>query len=152
VIAHEQNLDILIVDDDDGHGELVRRNLKRSGFANPIYMLTRGQDALDYVFCTGTYRERTGNGHLLILLDLKMPGTVDGMEVLRQIKADPLKKKIPIVMLTTTDDPREVNRCYELGCSVYMRKPIDPTEFVEAIRRLGLFISVVSIPTENGKK
>ncbi len=77
-----------------------------------------------------------------------MPGGVDGVEVLRRIKADPDKRKIPIVMLTTTDDPREVERCYALGCNVYMMKPVDPAAFIEAVARLGLFISVVSIPEE----
>jgi CheY-like chemotaxis protein len=74
-----------------------------------------------------------------------MPG-FDGVEVLRQIKADPVKKKIPVIMLTTTDDPREVQKCYELGCNEYVTKPLDPSSFIEAIRRLGMFLSIVRVP------
>lgn len=149
-MAQEQKLDILLVDDEEGHSELVKRNFKRLGITNPIVSLTRGQDALDYVFRRNAYQNRGGSGQLLILLDIKMPGSVDGVEVLRQIKSDPAKRKLPIIMLTTTDDPREITKCYELGCSIYITKPIDPTQFIEAIRRLGLLISVVSLPAENG--
>jgi len=84
----------------------------------------------------------------LILLDVNMPG-LDGAEVLRQIKAHPRKKKIPVIMLTTTDDPREIKRFYELGCSVYVTKPVDPGAFIEAIKRLGMFISIVSAVEES---
>jgi CheY-like chemotaxis protein len=83
-----------------------------------------------------------------MLLDVNMAG-LDGVEVLRQIKADPRKKKIPVIMLTTTDDPREINRCYELGCSVYVTKPVDPGAFIEAIKRLGMFISIVRVVEES---
>ena len=137
---------ILVVDDDEGHTELVRRNLQRSGIGNPIVALTSGSQALDYIFGRGPYADRTANGELLVLLDINMPG-IDGIEVLRQIKSDANAKKIPVLMLTTTDDPREINRCYELGCSVYITKPVDPSAFIEAIRRLGLFLAVVSMPT-----
>ncbi len=138
---------ILVVDDDDGHTELVRRNLKRSGINSPIVALTTGIQALDYVLRRNTYANRTGNGDLLVLLDINMPG-LDGVEVLRQIKADTEAKKVPVLMLTTTDDPREINRCYELGCNIYITKPIDPVAFMAAIQRLGLLLSVVSIPTD----
>ena len=80
-----------------------------------------------------------------MLLDINMPG-LDGVEVLRQIKAHPQTRMIPVLMLTTTDDPREIQRCYELGCNTYITKPVDPAAFIEAIVRLGLFISVVSVP------
>ena len=102
--------------------------------------------ALDYVFCRAAHEGRKRDGELMILLDINMPG-LDGVEVLRQIKADPVSRKIPVLMLTTTDDPREVNRCYDLGCSVYITKPVDPAAFINAIKRLGLFIAVVSMPT-----
>jgi CheY-like chemotaxis protein len=141
---------ILVVDDDEGHTELVRRNLQRSGISNPIVALTSGSEALDYVFCRGPYTERTGNGELLVLLDINMPG-IDGVEVLRQIKSDANAKRIPVLMLTTTDDPREINRCYELGCNVYITKPVAPAAFIEAIQRLGLFIAVVNVPTDPAK-
>ncbi len=142
-------IEILVVDDDEGHIELVRRSLLQNGITNRITPLNSGQAALDYVFCRGDYQDRNGNGNLLMLLDINMPGAMDGVEVLRQIKSDPEKKKIPIIMLTTTDDPREVDRCYRLGCNVYVTKPVEPLRFIEAIRRLGLFISVVNLPSED---
>ena len=146
----ERKVAILVVDDDEGHTELVRRNLIRAGINNDIIPLPNGIEALDYVFCRGAYAGRKSNGDLLVLLDINMPG-LDGVEVLRQIKANPATRLIPVIMLTTTDDPREVNRCYELGCSVYVTKPVDPSAFIDAINRLGLFISVVSMPSETGK-
>ena len=136
---------ILVVDDDEGHRELIRRNLKRGGVLNNIVVLTNGADALDFVFCRGAHSERRATGEVLILLDVNMPG-IDGVEVLRQIKADPEKRKIPVIMLTTTDDPREVQKCYELGCNEYVTKPLDPNAFIEAIRRLGMFLSIVRVP------
>jgi CheY-like chemotaxis protein len=81
----------------------------------------------------------------LILLDIRMP-KVDGIEVLRRVKADPDLRKIPVIMLTTTDDHREVERCHQLGCSVYIQKPVDYDKFAEAIRRLGLFVTLLLVP------
>lgn len=137
---------IVLVDDDQGHQELVHRNLRRSGIANDIVRLSNGASALDYVYRRGAFEGRDDQAPLLMVLDLKMPGVVDGIGVLRQIKADPDLRSIPIIVLTTTDDPRETRLCYELGCNVYITKPVQPENFVEAIRRLGLFLTVVSIP------
>ena len=81
----------------------------------------------------------------VVLLDVQLPG-MDGTEVLRQLRADPATNTLPIIMLTTTDDPREVERCYKLGCNVYITKPVEYQAFIEAIRRLGLFLQVVKIP------
>ncbi len=145
-MTQERKLAILVVDDDEGHAELVRRNLRRAGVSNPIVRLTTGQDALDYVFRQGEFASRP-QGHLMILLDINMPG-VDGVDVLTRIKADPQRRAIPVVMLTTTDDPREVERCYALGCNVYMTKPVEPLAFIDAVNRLGLFLSVVDVPPE----
>ncbi len=138
---------ILLVDDDMGHTELVRRNLLRSGINNPVVTIGNGAQALDYIFRRGEYAGPKEHGELLVLLDINMPG-IDGVEVLRQIKEHPQTKTIPVLMLTTTDDPREINRCYELGCSVYITKPVEPAAFIEAIKRLGLFISIVSLPSK----
>jgi CheY-like chemotaxis protein len=88
------------------------------------------------------------NGPLLLLLDINMP-RVDGVEVLRQVKGDVKTARLPVVMLTTTDDPREVERCYQFGCSVYITKPVAYEEFIEAIKRLGLFLSIVKVPSES---
>ena len=142
---------IVLVEDDDGHANLVERNLKRAGVANGVLRLKDGQEAIDFVQGKGDYSGRTTSQPMLLLLDIKMP-RVDGMEVLRQLKADPRTALIPVIMLTTTDDPREIQRCYELGCSVYITKPVDYQAFVEAINRLGLFLQVVRIPDTNQGK
>jgi CheY-like chemotaxis protein len=138
---------ILLAEDDDGHASLVQRNLNRSGIINDIVRVRDGQEALDYIRCTSAYRERTPVGPLVLLLDIKMP-RVDGCEVLRQLKSDERTRKIPVIILTTTDDPREVEHCYALGCSVYITKPVSYDHFVEAIKRLGLFLCVVKVPRE----
>ena len=138
---------ILIVDDDEGHVELLRRNLSRIALGNPLLVLHDGARALDYIFRRGDYAGRTG-ADPLILLDINMPGAINGVEVLRQIKADPATRKTPVIMLSTTDDPREISVCYELGCSVYITKPIDPLQFIEAIRRLGFFLQVIRLPED----
>jgi CheY-like chemotaxis protein len=95
-------------------------------------------------------RQRVLGTPYLLLLDIGMP-EVDGVEVLRRIKADPELKTMPVIMITTTDDPREVGRCHELGCSNYVTKPLDYNQFVEAIRRLGLFLLVVEVPKIDGQ-
>jgi CheY-like chemotaxis protein len=146
--AYESVFPILIVDDDEGHVELLRRNLSRIALGNPLIAINDGARALDYIFRRGEFAGRQG-ADPLILLDINMPGSVGGVEVLRQIKADAATSKTPIIMLSTTDDPREVALCYELGCSVYITKPVDPIQFIEAIRRLGFFLQIIRLP-ENG--
>lgn len=145
-----RELIILLAEDDEGHAYLVRENLQEAGVANEIVHVPDGQEALDYIRCEGAYRGRVLNGPLLLLLDINMP-RVDGVEVLRQLKADPNTDQLPVIVLTTTDDPREVKRCYELGCSSYVTKPVDYSRFVEAIRRLGLFLSIVEVPREDAQ-
>lgn len=140
---------ILLAEDDEGHASLVRRNLKRSGVVNEIVHVNDGQEALDYVRAVGKYCDRPRVAPMLLLLDINMP-RVDGIEVLRQIKQDEKHNRIPVIMLTTTDDPREINRAYELGCSVYVTKPVAYEAFVEAVSRLGLFLQVVRVPPEAG--
>jgi CheY-like chemotaxis protein len=133
---------ILVVDDDLGHCELIRRNLRRAAAHNPVVVLHTGEAALAHVRACGTPDGHAAPGPLLILLDINMPGAINGMDALRLLKADPMLRTLPVIMLTTTDDPREIARCYDLGCSAYVTKPIDPAMFVEAIRRLGLFIEI----------
>jgi CheY-like chemotaxis protein len=144
----DRSLVILLAEDDEGHAFLVQQNLVDAGLANRIVHVKDGQEALDFIHCTGAYQSRVPNGPLLLLLDINMP-RVDGVEVLRRLKADPKTDEIPVIVLTTTDDPREVKRCYELGCSSYVTKPVDYERFVEAIRRLGLFLSIVQVPRED---
>ena len=136
---------ILVVDDDEGHCELIRRNLRRGGVSNPVVTLHRGEDALHYVR-ERARQDRSGEPErLLLLLDINMPGGLNGVDVLREIKADPATRKVPVIILTTTDDPREIGRCYDLGCSVYITKPVEAQAFIDAIERLGLFGSIVSL-------
>lgn len=142
---------ILIVDDDEGHIELVRRHMRRVGVEHPIEALTNGNDALDYVFMRGAYTDRRRGRPLLVLLDINMPGGVDGIEVLRQVKGQPQTRHIPIVMFTTADDRSEINRCYDLGCNVYVTKPVDPTAFMHTIQGLGLLFSVARLPVDGGQ-
>jgi CheY-like chemotaxis protein len=136
---------IVLAEDDDGHASLVQRNLERAGLFNGIQRLLDGQETLDFCRGEGVYAGRSIKQPALLLLDIKMP-RVDGIEVLRQLKSDPRTALIPVIMLTTTDDPREIQRCYGLGCSVYIVKPVEYPSFVEAIKRLGLFLQVVRIP------
>jgi len=140
---------ILIVDDDEGHSILIRQNLELAGLNNQIEHFWNGQEVLDFLFLKNPERSREVGKNYLVLLDIRMP-KVDGVETLRQIKADPELKKLPVIMLTTTDDTREVERCHEIGCNVYMQKPVDFDRFSEAIRRLGLFVMLVLAPPLNG--
>jgi CheY-like chemotaxis protein len=142
---------IALAEDDDGHATLVERNLSRVGVANTILRLRDGQEVLDFLRGANGRPARDSAQPLLLLLDIKMP-RVDGVEVLRQLKADPRTALVPVIMLTTTDDPREITRCYELGCSVYITKPVEYQAFVEAINRLGLFLQVVRIPDRGQTK
>jgi CheY-like chemotaxis protein len=143
----EDSVTIVVVDDDAGHIELVRRHLRRSGVHNPFTAFRAGDAALDFVFRRGAHGARPNR--LLILLDINIAGRVDGFEVLRQIKSDPQTRHIPVIMLTTTDDPRDIDRCYQLGCNAYVTKQVDPAAFSESIERLGLILSVTSLPHQS---
>lgn len=137
---------IVLAEDDDGHAALVERNFRRCGIANPFIRVTDGQAALDYIHGDAV-RGRPSGGSVLLLMDIKMP-RMDGIEALQRIKQDPATDHLPVIMLTTTDDPREIEKCYELGCNVFITKPVDYAEFVEAIKRLGLFLAIVQLPRE----
>lgn len=132
---------ILIVEDDEGHAILIRQNLEGAGLANRIEHFRDGQAVLDFFFNRQHQPEET----YLILLDIRMP-KVDGIEVLRRLKAAAEFRKLPVIMLTTTDDMREVARCHQLGCNGYIQKPVDYEKFAEAIRRIGLFLPLLLVP------
>ena len=139
------DITILLAEDDPGHARLIEKNLRRANIKNEIHFATNGQEALDYLFGEGAYENKQHAGRLLVLLDLNMP-VLDGYQVLERMKRDERTKSIPVIILTTTDDAREVSRCYELGCNVYITKPVDYEQFAEAMRKLGLFLMVVMIP------
>jgi CheY-like chemotaxis protein len=145
-----QPVTILLAEDDDGHAQLVQRNLERAGVLNGLLRVRDGQELLDCLNSRGSSHQQTLGEALVILLDINMP-RIDGVEALRQVKANPNTHRIPVIMLTTTDDPREIDRCYELGCNVYITKPVEYEGFIDAIRRLGLFLQIVQRP-RNGQK
>lgn len=139
---------LMLVDDDEGHLVLIRENLRAAGVMNEILEMHDGQEALEYLSHRGAYREAAKFPlPALILLDIKMP-TVDGFAFLEKVKADPALRSIPVLMMTSTDDPLEINRSYRLGASGYIVKPVRYEEFQERVRALGLFLDMVRFPTE----
>jgi CheY-like chemotaxis protein len=143
----EQMVTILVVEDDPGHARLIERNLRYSNIANEIVILSDGQQALDFLFGQGEYEGKEYQASsLLVLLDLNLP-VLDGFQVLQAMKSDDRTKHIPVIMVTSSDDTQDVSKCYELGCSVFLTKPLlDYEQFADAIRKLGLFLSVVKVP------
>jgi len=133
---------LVLVEDDPGHARLIERNLRRAHMTNEILTLRDGQAAVDYLFGEGLRRPLP----LLLLLDLNLPG-LSGFQVLERLKADARTKQIPVICLTTTDNPPDIARCYALGCNVYLTKPVAYAQFSEAIRQLGLFLSIVKVPS-----
>lgn len=137
-----RELNILIAEDDDGHAELIQEGLLESGVRNDMIRFTNGEEIWDFLTGNGPTQGRDPNKNYIVLLDIKMP-KMDGIELLKRIKADESMKDIPVIMLTTTDDPREVEACYQMGCNFYIIKPVDFRRFTETLRRLGLFIQEV---------
>jgi CheY-like chemotaxis protein len=142
---------VLLAEDDDGHATLIRRNLARAGVVNDVVHVKDGQQALDYLFRRGGFADRPADQNILLLLDINMP-LLSGVDVLRVLKGTEATARTPVIMLTTTDDPRDVEKCYALGCSVYIAKPVRYESFVEAIHRLGLFLEIIKVPSVNGKR
>lgn len=143
-----KHVTILLAEDDPGHARLIEKNLRRSNLVNQIIHVSDGQQAVNYLLRESEYADREHPDNLLVMLDLNMP-VMDGYQVLERIKADERTRRIPVIILTTTDDRREVTRCYDLGCNVYVTKPVDYEQFTQAIKNLGLFISVVTVPKED---
>ncbi len=139
---------IVIAEDDDGHATLIRKNLERAGILNEIIRFKDGLETLDFFLEGEGQTHRKADIPYLLLLDIRMP-RVNGFEVLRKLKADENYARMPVIMITTTDDPKEVQKCHEMGCSNYIAKPIEYEMFVNAIRQLGLFLLVVEVPNLN---
>jgi len=139
---------IIMIEDDEGHARLIEKNIRRAGVNNPIIPFTNGTAALDHVLG----KDRSGRDSIgyqyLILLDLNLPD-MTGVDILEKVKTNPHTKLMPVVVLTTTDDEREIKRCYDLGANVYITKPVDYENFANAIRQLGLFFSVIQVPETN---
>jgi CheY-like chemotaxis protein len=136
-----EEVTILLVEDDPGHARLVEKNLRRASVNNPIMTFNDGQKIVNYL-----RNGAVASTPFLILLDLNLP-VLDGYRVLEQIKGNPNTRHIPVVVLTTTDDPREVARSYELGCNAYIHKPVDYAKIAEVLGKIGLFFTIVSPST-----
>lgn len=132
---------ILMVEDDEGHARLIERNIRRAGVVNQLVHKPDGTSALAHLEAGAARAAQP----VLVLLDLNLPD-MSGTAVLERMKADPRLKRIPVIVLTTTDDAREIQRCYDLGANVYITKPVDYGQFSEAVRQLGLFLSVIQVP------
>ena len=142
-MSEHRPVNIVMIEDDEGHARLIEKNIRRAGIFNDLRHFTDGTTALDYLF-----NDPDGPAHggpALILLDLNLPD-MSGIDILTRIKSDGPLKRTPVVVLTTTDDKVEIDRCYDLGANVYITKPVNYESFSDAIRQLGLFLSVIQVP------
>ena len=137
----DAELTVLLAEDDDGHATLIQRHLVRAGLVARFLRARNGRETLDLF----GQRDRDRRGRFVVLLDIRMPG-IDGIEVLRILKSGQGTCAIPIYMLTTTDDPRDVERCFELGCNAYLTKPTAPDQLVDTIRKLASFLQIGALP------
>jgi CheY-like chemotaxis protein len=138
-------VNIVMIEDDEGHARLIEKNIRRAGVSNDIIPFTNGTDALTYLMGPDGSGEVSSGRQLLVLLDLNLPD-MTGIDILQKLKDNPHTKRSPVVVLTTTDDSREIQRCYDLGANVYITKPVNYEGFANAIRQLGLFFAVMQVP------
>ena len=136
---------IIMIEDDEGHARLIEKNIRRAGVNNEIIPFTNGTEALAYLLGSDGSGQESAGRHLLILLDLNLPD-MTGVSILEKVKNNQHTRRSPVVVLTTTDDEREIRRCCDLGANVYITKPVDYDGFANAIRQLGLFFSVMQVP------
>ncbi len=136
---------IVMIEDDEGHARLIERNIRRAGVQNDIVPFANGTEALTFLLGVDGSGTVSAGRHLLILLDLNLPD-MTGVDVLEKVKANPHTRRSPVVVLTTTDDAREIQRCYDMGANVYITKPVNYDGFANAIRQLGLFFAVMQVP------
>ena len=141
-----EQLEILLVEDSPADIELTLHSLRRNNLANRVHVVRDGEEAIDYLFCRGAYSDRSfEEPPRLVLLDIKLP-KVSGLEVLRQLKSDPLTKAIPVVILTSSREDQDIVNGYHLGVNSYLQKPVDFDRFREIVRQLGLYWVVVNEP------
>jgi CheY-like chemotaxis protein len=136
---------IVMVEDDEGHARLIEKNIRRAGVTNEIVPFVDGSGALAYLLGPDGSGEVSSGRHLMVLLDLNLPD-MSGVDILGRIKNNVHLKRSPVVVLTTTDDSGEIQRCYDLGANVYVTKPVNYESFANAVRQLGLFFSVIQVP------
>src|SRR3954454_24777144 len=142
---------ILMVEDAPKDEELSLTALEEYNLANEVVVTRDGEEALDYLYCRGNFAARTNDNPAVLLLDLKLP-KVDGLEVLQQIKSDEKLKMIPVVVLTSSREERDMVASYKLGVNAYVVKPVDFHEFVNAIKELGIFWAVINEPPPGSVK
>jgi CheY-like chemotaxis protein len=140
--AH-QAVAIVMIEDDEGHARLIEKNIRRAGISNEIHHFLDGTSAIE--FLTNDPAGPTHGAPVMVLLDLNLPD-MSGTAILERIKGHERLHRTPVVVLTTTDDKIEIQRCYDLGCNVYITKPVNYESFAEAIRQLGLFLAVIQVP------
>ncbi len=137
---------ILLVEDNPADVELTRVALKQANISNELIVVSDGVEALEYLFGTGAFKDRDIQElPVVTLLDLKMP-RMDGLETLKHIRTNPLTRLLPVVILTSSKEDKDILKSYESGCNSYIRKPVDFTQFAEAIRQLGLYWLVLNEP------
>jgi len=137
---------ILLVEDDDGHARLLERNLRRGGMVNRLIRVADGQEAVDYFSRIGVFQDSAEYPDpSVVLLDVRMP-RLDGFEVLAHLKNNPLLHKTPVIMLTSTDNQKEIDRAYEMGANGYVVKPVSIDSFIDRVVKLGMFIEVIELP------
>jgi CheY-like chemotaxis protein len=136
---------VLLIEDDPRDVELTLTALDEYNLANEVVIVHDGEEALDYLYCRGEFSMRTDNNPVVALLDLKLP-KVDGLEVLKQIKSDERLRIIPVVVLTSSREERDIVESYKLGVNAYVVKPVDFHEFVDAVKELGVFWAVINEP------
>src|SRR6266481_5263423 len=136
---------ILMVEDDPNDVELTLTALEEYNLANEVVVTRDGQEALDYLYCRGEFNTRAGDNPAVMLLDLKLP-KINGLEVLQQIRSDERLKMIPVVVLTSSHEEKDMIRSYQLGVNAYVVKPVDFHEFVNAVKELGVFWAVINEP------
>ena len=136
---------IVMIEDDEGHARLIEKNIRRAGVDNDMIPFVDGASALAYLLGPDGSGQVSSGRHMLVLLDLNLPD-MTGLDILAKIKANRHTRRSPVIVLTTTDDSREIQRCYDLGANVYITKPVNYESFASAIRQLGLFLAVMKIP------
>jgi len=144
---------ILLTEDDPRDIELTLSALAEYGFANEVAVARDGKEALDYLYCKGAHKKRSNGNPLFILLDLKLP-KIDGMEVLKVVKSDEKLKLIPVIILTSSRENKDLEECYRLGVNSYVVKPVEFSQFMEAVKQIGIFWAAVNEPPPGsvGKK
>lgn len=141
--AFSEPFSVVLIEDDAGHASLIRKNLQRVGVQNPVTHLASGREAMTYFFGDG--QPPRAYDKMVAVLDLNLPD-IDGYEILKRLKADAATRRMPVVVLTTTGDPHDIDLCYAMGCNVFMTKPVGYEDFSEAIRKLGLMLTIVRVP------